>query len=145
MQLLDPKLIQLDILASDWQSAIKKSAEPLIKEGVVTNNYPKSVIEIAEKNGPYIVIAPQIALSHASITDGAIKNGPGLTVLSNPVKFGNKANDPVRLVFTLSSIGDDVHLKQMSDLVSVLQEPKIVDKVVRSRTINEITQLFNGR
>ena len=74
MQLLNPSLIQLNVRASNWQAAIRKSAEPLVNQGFVTANYPERVIEIAQKDGPYIVIAPKIALSHAAVEDGAIKN-----------------------------------------------------------------------
>lgn len=73
MQLLDSSLVQLDVTVDSWQSAIRCAAEPLVKNKFVTKEYPERVIEIAEKDGPYIVIAPHIALSHAAVSDGALK------------------------------------------------------------------------
>lgn len=145
MQLLDSSLVQLDVTVDSWQSAIRCAAEPLVKNKFVTKEYPERVIEIAEKDGPYIVIAPHIALSHAAVSDGALKNGLGLTVLTEPVKFGNKVNDPVSIVFTLSSVGDDIHLSQMAALVNVLQKTRVIEKVTRSNDVNEVIDLFNER
>ncbi|ETY72692.1 PTS sugar transporter subunit IIA [Lactiplantibacillus fabifermentans T30PCM01] len=142
MQLLDPGLIQLNVLANDWQSGIRKAAEPLVAQQFITANYPERVIEIAKRDGPYIVIAPQIALSHAAVSDGALKNGLGLTVLAEPVEFGNQANDPVRLIFTLSSVGDDVHLSQMAALVTALQKPGLIAEITKAKDVDEIVNLF---
>ena len=135
MQLLDSSLVQLDVTVDSWQSAIRCAAEPLVKNKFVTKEYPERVIEIA----------PHIALSHAAVSDGALKNGLGLTVLTEPVKFGNKVNDPVSLVFTLSSVGDDIHLSQMAALVNVLQKTRVIEKVTRSNDVNEVIDLFNER
>mgnify|MGYP003361684052 CR=1 FL=1 len=145
MQLLNPGLIQLNIRVSNWQAAIRKSAEPLITQGFVTANYPERVIEIAKKDGPYIVIAPNIALSHAAVEDGALKNGLGLSVLAKAVPFGNAVNDPVKLVFTLSSVGDDVHLNQMAELVNILQKPGLIESIEQAQHIDEVIKLFNER
>lgn len=142
MRLLDTSLIQVDVSADDWQAAIRQAAAPLVEQAFVTAAYPEKVIEIAKEDGPYIVIAPHIALSHAASTDGALKNGLGLTVLANPIEFGNQMNDPVKLIFTLSSVGDDVHLQQMSRLVTVLQDPKLVQAIMQAKNVDEITELF---
>lgn len=143
MQLLNPDLIQLNVSAEDWQTAIQKAAEPLVAHKIVTAHYPKRVIEIAKRDGPYIVITPHIALSHAAVTDGALQNGLGLTTFVTPVVFGNKANDPVNIIFTLSSTGDDVHLSQMAALVEVLQKPGLIDAVTQATDVQEVTKLIN--
>ena len=60
------------------------------------------MIETVEKMGPYIVIAPGLALAHSRPSEAVLKTGLSWVRLSTPVKFGNKANDPVSLVIGLA-------------------------------------------
>ncbi|WP_373842890.1 PTS sugar transporter subunit IIA [Limosilactobacillus sp.] len=129
MSLIDPGLIQVNVEASDWKDAIKKAVQPLVDHNKVTDKYSKRIIEIAEETGPYIVIAPHVALPHASSKDGVLADAIGLTVLKTPVKFGNKDNDPVKYLFTLSSVKPEGHLDQMAELVQVLQKPDIYQQL----------------
>ena len=43
--------VQLDISASDWQDAIEKACQPLIRSGYVKDGYPADVIA-RESSGP---------------------------------------------------------------------------------------------
>lgn len=144
MELVDSALIQINVEATDWEEAIFKSALPLISEGIVTDNYPKRVIEIAKESGPYIVITPHIALSHASIEDGVLKDAIGFTALTKPVEFGHEANDPVKYIFTLSSTVEGGHLTQMARLVEVLQRPAFEAEIEACKTIEEVSKYFNN-
>ena len=53
-----------------WEDAIRASYQPLLKDGTVEDVYVKAVIECVNKYGPYIVIAPNIAMPHS--TEGAV-------------------------------------------------------------------------
>lgn len=144
MELVNSNLIQINVKAKNWKDAILKSAKPLIEKGIVTENYPKRVIEIAKESGPYIVITPHIALSHASISDGALGDAIGFTVLEESVEFGNEANDPVKYIFTLASTADGGHLQQMAQLVSVLQRPDFFTKIDKCTTETQISEFINN-
>lgn len=136
--LIIPELVQLNIDAKDWRDAIYQSGAPLVKKHLITKNYLDSVIRIAEETGPYIVFMPHVALSHARTEDGALGDGIGLTVLTNPVIFGNKNNDPVKYIFTLSSLKPDGHLEQMARLVDLLSKRNFFQKVAQATTVQEI-------
>lgn len=141
--LIDPKLIQLNVNASDWRDAIWKSGKPLVDNGLVTPSYLQSVIKIAEVTGPYIVFMPHVALSHAKTEDGALKDAIGLTVLKKPIVFGNKNNDPVKYIFTLSSTKADGHLDQMARLVNLLSNNDFFLKVGQANNAQEVIECIN--
>lgn len=141
--LIDPKLVQLNIRAENWKDAIIKSGKPLVDNKLVTKNYLKGVIRIAEETGPYIVFMPHVALSHAKIEDGALKDGMGLTVLKDPVSFGNNDNDPVKYIFTLSSTKPDGHLSQMARLVDLLSSNDFFKNIDKAKNIQEIINYIN--
>lgn len=143
MSLIDPELIQLNVEANDWEDAIQKAAQPLVDHRKVTEEYPKRIIEIAKETGPYIVIAPHVALPHASSKDGVLADAIGLTILKEPVKFGNKDNDPVKYLFTLSSEKPDGHLDQMTKLIKVLQKKDLYQRLNQAQNSAQIDAIVN--
>ena len=82
------------------------------------------MIETVEKMGPYIVIAPGLALAHSRPSEAVLKTGLSWVRLSTPVKFGNKANDPVSLVIGLAGHDENEHITVMSAIASSLINPK---------------------
>lgn len=145
MSLIDPELIQLNVVADDWEDAIKKSFQPLIDHKKVTSEYPKRIIEIAKETGPYIVIAPHVALPHASSEDGVLADAIGLTILKKPVKFGNKNNDPVKYLFTLSSVKPEGHLDQMAQLVQIMQSPDLYHRLDEAQDLHQVDAIVNKK
>lgn len=129
MAFIQAELIQLNVQADNWKDAIMKAGQPLLKQQYVTKDYLNEVIKIAEETGPYIVFTPHVALSHAKTEDGALKDGIGLTTLKQPLAFGNKDNDPVKYIFTLSSTQPNGHLDQMAQLVNLLSKKDFFEQI----------------
>jgi PTS system ascorbate-specific IIA component len=131
-------LIQLNVQASDWRDAIRKSANPLLVEGDITKNYVDQIIASVEKYGPYFVIAPHVALAHAPSKAGAERMALGLTTLGTPVDFHNEGNDPVKYVFTLSTTDPNSHLDAMKELVGFLSDDHFYEVMDRAVDPHEI-------
>ena len=92
-----------------------------------------AMIRVATEFGPYIVIAPGIALPHARPEDGVIDSTVAVVRLATPVNFGNEDNDPVWLVVALAAKDKEGHIQGLSDLATVLGEAKTWKKSGRSR------------
>jgi ascorbate PTS system EIIA or EIIAB component len=93
-----------------WQAAIRVACQPLLDGGAVEARYVERCIEMVETHGPYIVVAPGIALAHARPEDGANRLGLAVATLSKPVDFGHEQNDPVDLVFAFATPDRDQHV-----------------------------------
>jgi ascorbate PTS system EIIA or EIIAB component len=104
----------------DWQAAIRLSCSLLEKDGAVTAVYADRCIAMVEEHGPYIVLAPGIALAHARPQDGVIRLGVSVATLSEPVSFGHNDNDPVDVVFAFGSPDNDQHVELLSKLAQLL-------------------------
>ena len=117
------KLIVLNIEASDWEDAIRKAAQPLVKEKKIKPSYVDAMINVTKEAGPYIVITKGVALPHARPENGSNSTSLGIATLKTPIKFGNKENDPVKYIFCLSAIDSNSHLKTMEELVELLDNP----------------------
>lgn len=102
--------------ATDWRDAIHLACAPLLEAGAITDDYPRRCIEMVEEHGPYIVLAPGIALAHARPEDGVLDLGVAAVTLAEPVDFDHPDNDPVDLVFAFGSPDDDQHVGLLSSL-----------------------------
>ncbi|MDK2784574.1 MAG: hypothetical protein PWQ41_9 [Bacillota bacterium] len=112
--------VLLDAEAKDWREAVFLAGSLLVKSGAVEERFVDSMIRAVQELGPYIVIAPGIAMPHARPEDGARKVGLSLVRLKSPVSFGNPANDPVDLIIGLSAVDSDSHLKLLAQLSKLL-------------------------
>lgn len=142
--MVDPKIIRLNVEAKDWEEAIRLSYEPMVREGYITQNYVEDTIKGVKLLGPYIVTTKHIALSHSKPEMGAIKEGLGIAVLKNPVEFGSKDNDPVKYIFSLSAIENEKHLGAMGELVELFNDQEFYDLLDRTDNIEEIIEYLKA-
>lgn len=125
--MIKKEFIQLKVEVSDWEDAIRQSAQPLLTHGKITPTYVEEIIKIARTTGPYIVITKHVALPHAPVAAGALEQAMGITTLKSPVVSGNTANDPVKYLFCMSAKDSDSHLQAMSELVTLLSTDEFYD------------------
>jgi PTS system ascorbate-specific IIA component len=81
------------------------------------------MVSTVETLGPYIVIAPGIALAHSRPSPAVLRPGLSIIRLATPVPFGHRQNDPVRLVVGLASPDDDGHVLALATLAEFLSNP----------------------
>ena len=95
----------------------------------------------------YIVVKKSVAMPHARPEDGALDTQASLVVLSKGVKFGHPKNDPVRVVFVLTSTDGHQHLTALDtfrrmigteDALTCLKQMK--DREVCKQWIAEMEQ-----
>lgn len=134
--LLPEQAISLDVECSDWKDAIRKSAQYLLDQRAVNENYVEEMIANVQQNGPYIVVAPGFALPHEALNAGARKVGMSLIRLKHPVPFGKEGMDPIEWVCCLSAINKETHLKAMFQLVNLFHN-QTFRKIIRESTTGE--------
>lgn len=143
--LLKPELIRLHVHAENWEEAVVRSTEPFLEQNVCTKDYVDDIIRGVREYGPYIVIAKHTALPHARSECGALKTALGITVLENPVCFGNEDNDPVKYLFPLSASDDNKHLAALADLAELLEDQKFFEVLDHAKSPREVIDYLNNR
>jgi PTS system ascorbate-specific IIA component len=101
-------------------AAIELAGELLFESGRVNKDYITSMLEAVEEYGPYIVIAPGIALAHGKPSESVIETGMSLLKVARPIEFQHSQNDPVQLVFGLAASNHDSHIALMAELAQFL-------------------------
>lgn len=143
-EVLTSKFIKLNVDAKDWREAIEEGGKILEENGSIESRYTEAMIEGMKKLGPYMVIAPGIAMPHARPDMGVKKIGMSLITLTKPIEFGNKENDPVRIVVCLCAIDHMTHIKALSELVRFLGDKKFVDLVLSTNDPQDIINFIKN-
>lgn len=142
-EMLPRERIRLNVKVNNWQDAIRESGILLFKSGAVTSEYVEAMIRVAEDLGPYIVIAPGIALPHAPTKAGANWTALSMIKLAEPINFGNPDNDPVNLVFGLSAVDDKVHILALQALAELFLSKDLVSQLFNAGEVDTVMEIFH--
>ncbi len=120
---ITPEMIQLQVTAADWREAIRLGGNLLEKAGKCEPRYVEAMIGAVEQMGPYMVLAPGLALAHARPEDGVKEIGMSIITLATPVEFGSEANDPVQLIISFGGVDKKSHIGMLQELAKFLVDP----------------------
>lgn len=141
-ELIRKEIIDVDVSVEDWQGAIRAVGRLLVEDGAVEERFVDAMIRVAKEFGPYIVVAPGIALPHARPEDGVIKASIGIIRLKTPVNFGNEDNDPVYLVVALAAIDNKQHIEGLQRLAMVLGNKDKIAAIKDATSREELSEIF---
>lgn len=142
-KLLEEKGILLDVIAKDWQVAIRICGEILVKTGKVEASYVDAMISNIHELGPYILIAPGVAMPHARPEDGVIKEGISVVVLKEEVAFA--PGREFKVLIGLAALNSESHIYILQKIAEVISEADTLERLKDSTENDEILQLFNDK
>ncbi|MFO7292749.1 MAG: PTS sugar transporter subunit IIA [Actinomycetes bacterium] len=131
--------VRAGLRCADWREAVREAGKLLVATGAATDDYVDAIVRAVEELGPYIVLAPGIALAHARPEDGGVAVGFSLVTLAEPVEFGSEHNDPVDLVFAFASPDSEQHITALAALADFIESD---DNLARIRAANDDEELY---
>lgn len=142
MELLSENNVQILESAADWKDAIRKSTVLLEKDKFITPDYKEAIIKNVEELGPYICIAPHVAMPHARPEQGALKTQIAVTLFRNEITF-NREDAKANLFITLAAADTDSHLQILMKISELLQDETKAEKILNAADKNELYGYFN--
>lgn len=132
----------------DWRDAVRASYKPLLRDRIVNENYINSVIDCIEKYGPYIVIAPNIAMPHSSEgAEGCTGTAISFMKVKKPVKFDPEDDEKdAVLFFSLAAVDHNKHVKNIQALMETLINEDMVEELMNVQdedTLKEIIEKYS--
>ncbi len=115
--------------ASDWRAAVRLAGSALTASGAARPGYSDEMIRMIEEHGPYVVIAPGLALAHARPGSEVLADGLAVLTLKDPVPFGHPHNDPVSVVLALAVTTIESHLDCVADLANIFNDPASIPAI----------------
>jgi PTS system ascorbate-specific IIA component len=133
--------------ALSWREALKQAGEKLIKNRYINEKYLDEIILNVEKNGPYIVIVPGVAMPHAlAESENVLGTGISFTKFPEPVVFdeNNPDDTQAQIFFTLAAKDPDEHLKNISDLSDLLMTDGLIEKMLAVNSIADFEAIVDS-
>ncbi|OOV76366.1 PTS sugar transporter subunit IIA [Mammaliicoccus fleurettii] len=140
-QIIKEEHIQLKDKVANWEEGIQIAAAPLLQEDYFNKDYVDSMIKSVHDMGPYIVIAPEIAIAHARPNENVNKVGLSLLKLDEHINFSDNSHF-ASLVFVLSAIDNEAHLEILKKLATILSDKETVQSLVLAKNKSEIINIF---
>ncbi|MDJ1371343.1 PTS sugar transporter subunit IIA [Gulosibacter molinativorax] len=141
----DESMVRRGAKAANWRSAVEIAGELLVRARCVRPGYTKKLIDVIDKFGPYIVIAPGLALVHAQPSADSLQRGLVAVTFPDGVNFGHAHYDPVGLVVAISTMNPAQHLGVVAGIANGLDgDATLVSKAVRSGSDAELVELIKS-
>lgn len=141
-KLLIPDNICLQAECHTWREVVEAGAEPLLRQGMIEARYVDQIQENLIKHGPYMVIAPGIALLHARPEDGVREVCMSLLTLNPGVPFGHSQNDPVDVAITFGTTDNESHVYALSQLMELLSHPPSLQRLRKATQPEEVIEII---
>ena len=130
--------------ANDWKQAVRIGTDLLQKAGAVDGRYYEGILANVEKNGPYFVLIPSVAMPHARPEDGVFETGFSLVTLKTPVAFGHQDHDPVDILLVIAAADKKALNEQVIvEVMTLLDYEETIPRLRQATTPEEVRQLFN--
>ena len=101
------------------------------------------MVSAVNEMGPYMVLAPGIALAHGRPEDGVLKIGMSIINLETPVEFGSETNDPVYLIISFGGVDKESHIAMLQELAVFLMEESNQELLKTAKSIDEVMVAFS--
>ncbi|MDY0393742.1 PTS sugar transporter subunit IIA [Virgibacillus halophilus] len=140
-EILTEEMIQILPSVDTWEDAIKQGSEPLVSREFINAQYVANMIDNVKELGPYIVIAPDVAIAHARPKEDVFKVGLSLLKLDHGVPF-SKDGHYASLIFVLAAVDNEQHLHLLSELAAVLKDSGKVNQMKQANSVKQIEQVI---
>ena len=124
--LIENYSIKLNKTAANWEEAIKIGTDLLVASGAIEPRYYDNIVSNIKEMGPYIVLAPGLAMPHARPEEGVIRTAFGLTTLAQPVDFDG---EQISVLVTLAGSDSDIHMEGIMEITQIFDDPDSEDGV----------------
>ena len=124
--------------AETWEDVIRHGGQLMVDAGFTDPTYTEAMIDVVRDMGPYIVLAPGLAMPHARPEVGAKQVGAALVTLEKPIDFGSPENDPVSVAIFLCAPNKDEHIQLLTDIATLFEDEEFLDAAVNFESIEDV-------
>ena len=128
--------------AAAWRAAVTLAGDALAAAGAAKPEYSREMIRMIEEHGPYVVIAPGLALAHARPGPEVLADGLSVVTLAEPVSFGHPYNDPVSVILGLAILTADRHLAVVAAVANIFNDSTAIADLATATTAADVQRIM---
>lgn len=141
-KLLTEDLIDIKVKAENWEDAVVVAGNLLLNNNKIEQRYIRAMIETVTEMGPYIVMAPGVAMPHGRPDCGVNDLGVSIVTLENGIDFGSEEFDPVKIIFAICAKESKSHIELIQDLAFILDSEELLNNIDECNTKGELLDLI---
>ena len=141
-KLLNEEVVDVNIKADNWEEAVIEAGKLLLKSEKIEERYIEAMIKTVKEMGPYIVMAPGIAMPHGRPDSGVLELGVSVISLENGINFGSSEFDPVKLIFAICAKENKSHIELLQDLSYILDDDDLLEEVDKCTSKKELLDII---
>lgn len=141
---LSPKAIEFGYMAADWSDAVRRAGGLLVKAGVVETPYIEAMVDMVKDYGPYMVVAPGVAMPHAHSGKGVKSTGISYLRLARPVFFPERPDNPIVLIMAVAAMDNSSHLEVMGRIAELILDGSNREALLSCEDPEKICQSIDG-
>lgn len=141
-QYLTKELVNLNVNVNNAEEAIRYAGSLLLQNNFIDERYIDEMIDTYRRLGPYIVLAPHIAMPHSKPSKLVYKPCISFCRLVNPVNFNHLENDPVYFVFALAGNDEFGHMSILQSLSKFLMNEDNIKKLYTINSYDELIEMI---
>ncbi len=142
---LSTDVIEVVPSADSWQGVVSIAGNLLLRAGAIWPSYIEAMKDMITLYGPYMVVAPGVALLHAGAEMGAKRLAVSMVKLRKPVPFGHETYDPIRIALALSSVDHYSHIQVISEIMDLMGNAQKRAYILRAKTKEQILTSINAQ
>lgn len=124
-----------------WKEAIQISAQPLLDDNSITQDYIHAIINDQENKGLYMFLADDLVLAHSAIENGVNKLDVSLCTFKKPVSFLN--GQSAKIIIVLCAEDKTKHIRVLKDVLNIFSKKKSIDQIANLSTPQEIYEYID--
>ena len=132
--------IQMIDSAEDWKEALALACSPLLKRGIITENYIDALIAENDTEEFYSFLGDCMAIPHSSVEKGVLSDGFALLILKKPVQFRNRKQ--IRIITPLAILNQSVHLKAIIQLNQLAEDEVAISSMLAAEELTVIREII---
>ena len=141
-KLLTEEVVDVNIKADNWEEAVIEAGKLLLKNEKIEERYIEAMIKTVKEMGPYIVMAPGIAMPHGRPDSGVLELGVSVISLENGINFGSSEFDPVKLIFAICAKENKSHIELLQDLSYILDDDDLLKEVEKCTSKKDLLDII---
>jgi len=141
--LIENNSILINQTATSWEEAIKIGTDKLVESGAIESRYYDEIVKTTKELGPYYMLGEGVAMPHSRPESGVNKDCFGITILKEPVKFGEEDHEKVQVLFTLAATSSDAHAEvAIPQICDILDEEENIKRLINAKSIEEVLEII---
>lgn len=138
-ELTSPSAVNLDLQATDTESAIQELGALLAATGAVTDLPAYLAAVLAREAHGTTAVGFGVAIPHGK-SPGVARAAVAFGRVAHRLQWPSLDDEPVRMVFLIAAPdgANDLHLKALSQLARMLMHEEVREKLLSARTPEEV-------